>query len=85
MLSDTYREPCKETIMRKQLLTLEEIAQLTHWGTHGAYFNSKQYGFPSPVTNTGETPMYDYAEVIAWDRSRPVGPTTEVIVIRSVN
>lgn len=55
-------------------MTLEEIGKLTGWGSHGAYFNSQIAGFPQPETVSPKflQSLYNVAEVLAWDRERPL-------------
>jgi bisphosphoglycerate-dependent phosphoglycerate mutase len=68
-----------------KLVTFAQLAAYTHWGAHGTYFNSRQYGFPEARIKKGEK-LYSLEEVLEWDRDRPMPPPlTENIVILSNN
>lgn len=58
-------------------VTLKDLAILLGWRGHSAYFNSKLFGFPEHVGVTPEgEKLYIYEDIIAWDRNRPVDPST---------
>ena len=70
-----------------ELVSLEQVARYTNWGTHGTYFNTQQAGFPQAKEVTEEGKLYSLEEIMEWDRNRPspISPNTEVYIIRSVN
>ena len=58
-----------------QLITFYDMSSIFGWRGHAAFFNSKQYGFPQPVSqnNSGDN-LYSLEEVVQWDKERPLKP-----------